>query len=237
MKPDSIKNILFDLDGTLTDPKEGMTRCLQFALGELGVPCPPPAELLVHIGPPVRSALSVILKTTDETLIEEALRLYRVRFAETGLFENEVFAGVPEMLKTLRASSHRLFVATSKPYVFTERILRHFRLTDYFEGVYGSELSGRLDNKIELIRHVLSSSELKPEETLMVGDRMYDIFGAKENGCFSLGVTYGYGSEEELRGAGADLLCHSPQEIAAYFSASSLTKDDSQSLESSGPKM
>src|SRR5947209_7596729 len=149
MRPDSIKNILFDLDGTLTDPKEGITRCLQFALNRLGVPCPTPAELLVHIGPPVRSALSVILNTTDEALIEEALRLYRVRFAATGLYENEVCAGVPLMLETLRASSRRLFVATSKPDVFTEKILNHFGLTDYFECVYGSELNGRLDNKVE----------------------------------------------------------------------------------------
>jgi phosphoglycolate phosphatase len=215
MKTDSIKNVLFDLDGTLTDPGEGITRCLQYALGEMGVECPSPAQLHVHIGPPIRDALSIILKSTDESLIEEALRLYRVRFSDTGIYENKVFDGVPEMLEALRASSRQLYVATSKPLVFTEKILRHFRLTNYFDAVYGSELGGHLDNKAELIRHILRSSELSPVETLMVGDRMYDIFGAKENGCMSLGVTYGYGSEEELRDAGADMLCDSPEEISA----------------------
>jgi phosphoglycolate phosphatase len=213
MKTDSIKNVLFDLDGTLTDPVEGITRCLQYALGEMGIECPPPAELHIHIGPPVRNALSIILKTTDESLIEEALRIYRVRFSATGIYENKVYDGVPQMLEALRAWSRRLYVATAKPLVFTERILKHFGLTNYFDGIYGSELNGHLDNKVELIRHILKSAELMSGETLMVGDRMYDIFGARENGCMSLGVTYGYGSEEELRGAGADLLCDSPEEI------------------------
>ena len=216
MKTDSIKNVLFDLDGTLTDPGEGITRSLQYALGEMGLPCPPPAELHIHIGPPVRDSLAIILKTTDRALVEEALRLYRVRFSETGIFENEVFAGVPEMLATLCASSRRLFVATAKPLVFTERIMNHFQLSDYFEGIYGSGLDGTLDNKGELIRHILANAELAPAETLMVGDRMYDILGARENGCMSLGVTYGYGSREELRDAGAHLICDSPQEIATH---------------------
>jgi phosphoglycolate phosphatase len=142
-----------------------------------------------------------------------------VRFSETGIYENEVYDGVPEMLADLRASSHRLFVATAKPLVFTEKIMKHFRLSNYFEGIYGSELNGKLDNKVELIRHILKNAELSPGETLMIGDRMYDIRGARENGCMSLGVTYGYGSEGELESAGADLICHSPQEIATRLCA------------------
>ena len=213
----SIKNVLFDLDGTLTDSREGIVRSLQYAFEQLNLECPSPAELQSHIGPPVRSALSVMIGTEDEGLIEEALRLYRVRFSETGIYENEVYSGVPEMLAVLRASNRRLFVATSKPLVFTEKILNHFRLTDHFDGIYGSELSGRLDNKVELIRHVIRSAALAPEETLMVGDRMFDIIGARENGCLSVGVTYGYGSEEELREAGADLIFANPQEITTRF--------------------
>jgi phosphoglycolate phosphatase len=223
MKTDAIKNVLFDLDGTLTDPGEGITLSLQYALAKMGIACPAPAELHVHIGPPVREALSIILKTNDDALVEEALGLYRVRFSETGIYENEVFEGVPEMLASLRASSRRLFVATSKPLVFTERIMEHFGLTHYFDGIYGSELSGKLDNKVELIHHILESAKLTPEETLMVGDRMYDIIGARENGCMSLGVTYGYGSEEELRSAGADLICDSPQEITTLFLSAGTT--------------
>lgn len=215
----SIKNILFDLDGTLTDSSDGIVRCLQYALEKLSLECPTPAELHAHIGPPVRNALGLIMKTEDAGLIEEALRLYRVRFSETGIYENRVYEGIPETLAALSASSRRLFVATSKPLVFTERILNHFRLTNYFDHVFGSELSGKLDNKVELIRHVLSSAALAPDETLMVGDRMYDIIGARENGCLSIGVTYGFGSEEELRGAGANLICKSPLEIAERFGA------------------
>ena len=213
----SIRNILFDLDGTLTDPKEGITRCMQYAMENLSLPCPPPAELHIHIGPPIRNALAIIMKTEDEVLIEEALRIFRVRFADVGLFENEVFAGVPEMLKALRESERRLFIATSKPLVFTKRILDRFGLTEYFDGIYGSQLDGTLDNKAELIGHVIASASLAVDETLMVGDRMYDILGARKQGCLSLGVTYGYGSEEELRSAGADLICSSPLEIVARF--------------------
>ena len=213
----AIRNILFDLDGTLTDPKEGIIRCMQYAMENLCLQCPPPEELHIHIGPPIRNALAIIMKTEDEKLIEEALRIFRVRFSEIGLFENEVFAGMPEMLGALRESNRRLFIATSKPLVFTERILDRFGLTEYFDGIYGSQLDGTLDNKAELIGHVIASASLAVDETLMVGDRMYDILGARKQGCLSLGVTYGYGSEEELRSAGADLICNSPSEIAANF--------------------
>ena len=156
----AIRNILFDLDGTLTDPKEGITRCMQYAMENLSLPCPAPAELHIHIGPPIRNALAIIMKTEDEELIEEALRIFRVRFADVGLFENEVFAGVPEMLEALRESQRRLFIATSKPLVFTKRILDRFGLTEYFDGIYGSQLDGTLDNKAELIGHVIASASL-----------------------------------------------------------------------------
>jgi len=133
------------------------------------------------------------------------------------MFENEVFAGVPEMLAALQASSKKLFVATSKVQVYTEKILKHFNLSGCFDGVYGSEVDGRRDNKADLIRHILASESLSSQETFMVGDRKYDITGAKENNCLAAGVTYGYGSTEELMKAGADYLCHSPHEVANLF--------------------
>ncbi len=217
MKLDSIKNILFDLDGTLTDPIEGMTRCFHFALERMSAPLPTSAELQLHIGPPLRSTFSQIMQTSDEAIIERAVNLYRERFSEVGMFENEVFDGVPEMLASLRAASKRLFVATSKVQIYTERILKHFNLSGYFDGVYGSEMSGKFDNKADLIRHILANESLVADETVMVGDRKYDITGAKKNGCLAAGVTYGYGSAEELREARADYLCHSPLEVAALF--------------------
>src|SRR3954467_5482293 len=119
----TIKNVLFDLDGTLTDSKEGIVRSLQYAFEQLSLECPPPAELHAHIGPPVRDTLSLMLGTKDVAMVEEALRLYRQRFSETGIYENEVYAGVPEMLGRLRSSNRRLYVATSKPLVYTEKIL------------------------------------------------------------------------------------------------------------------
>jgi phosphoglycolate phosphatase len=218
MKLDSIKNILFDLDGTLTDPIEGMTRCFHYALERMSAPLPTQAELQLHIGPPLRSTFSRIMNTSDEAMIERAVSLYRERFSEVGMFENEVYDGVPEMLASLRASSKRLFVATSKVQSYTERILKHFNLSVFFEGVYGSEMNGRFDNKADLIRHILAHESLAADETLMVGDRKYDIRGAKENRCFAAGVTYGYGSAEELSEAGADCLCHAPGDVAALFS-------------------
>ncbi|MDT4898082.1 MAG: phosphoglycolate phosphatase [Acidobacteriota bacterium] len=218
MRLDSIKNILFDLDGTLTDPLEGMTKCFHYAFERLSVPCPTEAELQLHIGPPLRSTFSQILKTTDEAMVERAVGFYRERFSTEGMFENEVYEGVPEMLAALQSSSKRLFVATSKLQAFTNIILRHFKLSAYFDGVYGSAPNGQFDNKVDLLRHLLASESLAAEETLMVGDRKYDITGAKENNCFAAGVTYGYGSMEELSEAGADYLCHSPSDVAALFS-------------------
>jgi phosphoglycolate phosphatase len=217
MRLHSVKNILLDLDGTLTDPVEGITRCLHYALERMGAPAPAREELLLHIGPPLRQTFSRILGTADKEVIERAVSLYRERFSEVGLFENEVYAGVPEMLACLQSLSMRLFVATSKVEAYTHSILKHFRLSEYFEGVYGSEPGGRFDNKADLIRHILARESLIPRETLMVGDRKYDVAGAKENDCLSAGVTYGYGSAEELSEAGADYICHSPADVTALF--------------------
>lgn len=217
MSLQSIRNVLFDLDGTLTDPIEGMTRCFHHAMERMDAPLPTREEVRLHIGPPLRSTFAVILKTNDAVTVEKAVALYRERFSSIGMFENEVYAGVPEMLASLKASSKKLFVATSKVQLYTDQILRHFGLFDYFDGIYGSAPDGHLDNKADLIRHILASESLQSNETMMVGDRKYDVVGAKENDCLSVGVTYGYGSTEELREAGADYLCHSPLEVATLF--------------------
>ena len=145
------------------------------------------------------------------------MSLYREPFSVTGLFENDVYAGVPEMLAALRAMRHTLYIATSKPRVYAERIVEHFSLAPYFAGVYGSELDGRFDNKGELLAHLVRHEALSPATTVMVGDRSHDIVAAKQNGLRSIGVTYGYGSYDELVQAGADRICHSPADIVAYF--------------------
>ncbi len=216
-RPHAIKNVLFDLDGTLTNPRAGITRCLRYALEKLGRPVPAESELATYIGPPLRGTFAALLKTTDRELVETAVNFYRERFALVGLFENELYAGVPRMLESLRAASCRLFVATSKVGMFAERILEHFRLAPFFDGVYGSTLDGRFDNKRDLIRHLLESESLKATETLMVGDREHDVITAHDNEIYALGVTYGYGTREELLAARVDALCDSPGEVVDFL--------------------
>jgi len=209
-----IENILFDLDGTLTDPKIGITRCIQYALRKLGFPVPPASDLLWCIGPPLKDSLAKLL-ASDAGLADTALALYRERFNRVGKFENETYAGVPEMLQSLTGQHLNLFVATSKPYVYANEIVAHFDLRRFFKRVYGSELNGELTDKSELIFHILGSEKVAAGNTLMVGDRSYDMVGAKKQGLCCIGVTYGYGTKEELIEAGADFIADSPQEVPA----------------------
>lgn len=194
-------DILFDLDGTLTDPGPGITRCIQHALVSLGRPAPALESLLHCVGPPLRDSFAKLLETEDEAILAQAVRLYRERFKPVGIFENRVYPDVPEGLETLRSQGHRLWVATSKPHVFAREVILHFGLAGYFERVHGSELSGANSDKGDLIRHVLAEEGIAPERAWMVGDRMYDVEGARSNGVEAIGVLWGFGSEEELRAA------------------------------------
>lgn len=226
-----IKNLLFDLDGTLTDPFEGITNCLRYALEKLGCPCPGSRELSVYIGPPLRRNFAALLGSEDPETVERAVSLYRERFAELGLYENAVYPGVASMLDELRASSYNLFVATSKMRAFAEKILEHFGLSSYFVEVCGAEPDGRLDDKADLLRELLKTHRLDTARTLMVGDRKHDVAAAKRNGVRALGVTYGYGSAEELREAGADIICESPSSVVSAvkdFSRARLRADGNQ---------
>jgi len=194
-------DILFDLDGTLTDPVLGITRCIQHALVNLGRTAPDLDSLRRCVGPPLQDSFAELLETTDEALLAEAIRFYRERFKPVGMFENSVYPDVPEGLETLKARGHRLWVATSKPHVFAREIVEHFGLARFFERVHGSELSGLNADKGDLIRHVLAEEGIQPDQAWMVGDRMHDVIGARRNGVEAIGVLWGYGSEEELRAA------------------------------------
>jgi phosphoglycolate phosphatase len=213
----SIRTIFFDLDGTLTDPLEGIAGCIRYSLEQLEIPCPPNKELASYIGPPLRQSFAAICRSDDSDLIERAIALYRERFSTIGLYENTIYAGVPEMLSGLRGLSLDLFVATSKPEVYARRIVEHFAFDSYFTDVRGNELGGRLDNKADLLHELLESQGLSPEETIMVGDRKHDVLAAQAHGIRSLGVTYGYGSLEELQDAGADIICDSPLAVLEYI--------------------
>ncbi|GFM71295.1 5'-nucleotidase [Pseudomonas cichorii] len=191
------QNILFDLDGTLTDPRLGITRSIQFALAKLGIDEPDITRLEHFIGPPLLQAFMQFYDM-DEARAWEAVGFYRERFKVTGLYENQVFDGVPELLEALAGQGRTLYIATSKPWVFAHEIARHFDFAKYFKVIYGSELDGTRTDKVELIAHLLEQEGLDPSQTLMIGDRKHDLIGGLRNGLDVAAVGYGFGSHEEL---------------------------------------
>ncbi|MFW1857838.1 HAD-IA family hydrolase [Acinetobacter defluvii] len=194
-----IKSILIDLDGTLTDPKEGITTSARYGLNKIGHPISDSENIDWIIGPPLKASLAKILGVdANDVLAEQALLGYRERFAVQGLYENHVFDDVADTLDVLKSKGYRLFLATAKPEIYARQILDHFDLLKYFEYPYGSELNGERTNKGELIAYILEKEQLSPAECLMVGDREHDIFGARKNGIETIAVEYGYGSKEEL---------------------------------------
>ena len=197
-----IKNILLDLDGALTDPKVGITTSARYGLNKIGHPVAAHEDLDWIIGPPLKASLAKILQVdSSHDLAEQALLGYRERFAVTGLFENEVYPEVQETLAELKARGYQLFLATAKPTIYAKQILQHFNLAQYFSVIYGSELSGERTNKGDLIAYILEQQHLAASECLMVGDREYDILGARRNGIETIAVEYGYGSDAEISAA------------------------------------
>lgn len=209
-------NLLFDLDGTLTDSGTGITRCLQHALLSLGRPVPPVEVLRRYVGPPLQRTFAELLETEEEARVAEAVRLYRERFVTTGMFENSVYPEVPGGLEILQREGHRMWVATSKPHVYAREIVRQFRLEGFFAGVYGSELSGVNAEKGALIREILVQEGLDPKATCMVGDRAQDVAGARANGIAAVAVLWGYGSSRELQAAGPDRMVASMGELCEH---------------------
>lgn len=197
-----IKNILIDLDGTLTDPKVGITTSARYGLNKVGHPISETENIDWIIGPPLKASLAKLLNVdVTDVLAEQALLGYRERFAVIGLFENHVFEDVKETLEALKNQGYRLFLATAKPEVYARQILDHFNLLEYFEYPYGSELNGDRTNKGDLIGYILQQEQLESHECLMVGDREHDIFGARRHGIDTIAVEYGYGSDAELTAA------------------------------------
>ena len=213
-----IKNVLFDLDGTLTDPAEGITNALMHAQRRLGRAVSPREQLFVFIGPPL---IEMFMSEWGLTRAEadQALVYYREHFSTKGLFENVPYPGIGDCLADLRAAGLRLFVATSKPEPLSLRILEHFELLQYFEAVAGSTLDEQRTKKGEVIAYALDTYHLDPAETVMVGDRKHDVEGARENGLPCIGVLYGYGSRAELTAAGAAALVADLQSLSALLKA------------------
>lgn len=196
--------VLFDLDGTLTDPMTGITKSVQYALKKQGIIENDLWNLTKFIGPPLKESFQKFYGMSKEEA-QKAVEDYREYFSPIGIFENIVYDGMEEMLTKLKKEGMRLCVATSKPEEFAKRILEHFQLEEYFEFVGGALMDGRT-NKAEVIAYVLSEIKAEKEQTIMVGDREHDILGAKKNGIESIGVLYGYGDKNELQNAGANLI-------------------------------
>jgi len=205
---------LWDLDGTLTDPKEGITKSVQYAMAKLGRSYPSADELEWVIGPPLSHSFKLLLGTDDENLVHKAIQLYRERYSVQGMYENLVYPGIKELLAQITEQGGQNIVATSKPRVFAEEILSYFALRPYFSLVIGSELDGRLDSKTEIIQEALGRlAGIPHQRVVMIGDRLYDIIGARENAIDAIAVTYGYGTIKELSEAGPAYLVNSPQEL------------------------
>ncbi|WP_148266169.1 HAD hydrolase-like protein [Pseudovibrio sp. FO-BEG1] len=212
-----MRTLLFDLDGTLTDPFVGIVTSVQYALEKLGRDVPPAEDLAFIIGPPLTETFRQLLNTEDEELILECIRLYRERFTTVGLYENERYEGIIELLQAAKDRGDRLFVCTSKPWVYAEKIIAHFEMDGLFEKTYGCELDMTRGNKVDLLAYLLEQESLDASHCIMIGDRKHDIIAAKENGVQSIGVLWGYGSEEEMADCGADTVVSSREELAAHL--------------------
>jgi phosphoglycolate phosphatase len=213
--PAVIDTVFFDLDGTLSDPKIGITTSIQYALAKFDIRVPTQDELTWCIGPPLHASFKALLGSSDADA-DRAVAFYRERFGDVGLFENTLYAGIEDVL-TAVAPARRLFVATSKPHVFADRIIDHFGLRRHFERVFGSELDGTRVHKTDLLRYALDETSTDPARAIMIGDRKHDMIGAANNGIGTIGVLYGYGSRAELTEAGAHHLCATPSEIPGCF--------------------
>lgn len=212
--------LLFDLDGTLTDPKMGITRCVQHALQSFGIEEENLDKLEPFIGPPLLDSFKEFYGFDDDKA-KLAIEKYRERFQSVGLFENEVYPGIPKMLKKLKTRGMHLAIASSKPTVFVERILSHFRIRRYFDVVVGSELDGTRATKAEVVeealRQLFEDTPVQKDQVYMIGDRKFDVEGAKAFDIESVGVAYGYGSIEELTKAHADYVVKTVEELEQFL--------------------
>ncbi|MCL2406508.1 MAG: HAD-IA family hydrolase [Defluviitaleaceae bacterium] len=205
--------ILFDLDGTLTNPKDGIINSFLYMMKTVGASIPEGFNFDEYIGPPLRDTMRIILGD-DSAEIEEAITIYRKHQAEQGLFQNYIYPGIADLLYKLKRDGKILAVATSKMLKFAVEVLEHFGLLAYFDFIAGAEADGARSDKAEVIAHVLDTLDKERKmKIVMVGDRKYDIIGAKAHGIPCIGVLWGFGSNEELLGAGADAVVKNMNEL------------------------
>lgn len=206
------KVILFDLDGTITDPKIGITKSFQYALQHFGIQVDNLDALEPVIGPPLKKSFSEFYHLPEEQ-IESAIEKYRERFSTVGLYENEIYDGMENLLKELSEAGYTLEIASSKPTVFVEKICEHFKIKQYFTHIVGSFLDGRRGEKEEVVEEAIRLSKATPDHIIMVGDRIYDVIGAHKKEIAVIGVSYGYGGRKELEEAGADVIVDTVEQL------------------------
>ena len=208
------KAIFFDLDGTLTDSGEGIINCAALALEHFGLPVPSREEMGVFVGPPLDQTFITFGVPADKT--QEAVDVFRSRYLVVGKFENIPYPGIGELLETLKAQGHRLFVATSKPETTAVEILHKFELAQYFEVICGATLDGTRVHKADVIAYLLNKIGT-PENILMVGDTEFDVIGAAAHGIATVGVSWGYGKVEAMEKAGAAAIVHTMEELLTFI--------------------
>lgn len=200
------KHLLFDLDGTITDSEDGITRCVEYALNHFGIHVNDLRELSKFIGPPLLDSFKEFYNFTEEQAVV-ATQKYRERYKKKGIFENKLYPGIKELLADAQQNSKIVILATSKPEIFAKRILDYFQLSPYFSFIAGSGLDGSLHTKTDVINYILQSNNITDlSSVVMIGDRKHDIIGAKNVGIDSIGVLYGFGDHKELSEAGADYI-------------------------------
>lgn len=210
------QHLLFDLDGTLTDPGIGITNSVIYALYRFDIEVSDRSALHKFIGPPLKDSFKKYYGFSDEQS-DLAIQYYREYFKKQGMFENEVYDGIHNLLIKLKTKGKSLIVATSKPEDFAVEILRHFDLYDYFDFVAGATMNDVRNKKADIIRYALENCHMSDKSSaVMIGDREHDIIGAKENGLDSIGVLFGYGTYDELKNAGATFIAETPMDIVKY---------------------
>lgn len=209
-----METIFFDLDGTLTDSGLGITRSIAYALEKLGQEIPDQGILEKFIGPPLADSFQIYTGLTAKEA-QKGIDFYREYYSVTGIYENYLYTGILELLTTLKERGFEIYLTTSKPEFYAKKILTHFEIDKFFSGVFGASMDEKLSEKTEIIKNALNTitPKVNPEKTLMVGDRSYDILGAKDHGLHSCGVLYGFGTQEELKAAGAEFLIHKPLDL------------------------
>jgi phosphoglycolate phosphatase len=210
------KDIIFDLDGTLSDPREGIFKGLRHALRQMGIEVTDDHDFSYVIGPPLHDAL-YLHHFSDRDKVMTAVKLFREYYAEKGLFENEIFEGIRELLEGLRAKGKRLFVATNKPQPFAERILKHFGIYDLFTGIYGVDVTKEHVSKEELVERLMNEHNVSSGDSVLVGDTKYDVMAARAYGIDAIVVGYGFGPHEELREMEPVAFVYSVKELSNLF--------------------